>query len=1072
MATYEITNGIPSSIQTGDILTCEYSGASKQLTLPKGIYIFECYGAQGGAGYSGGTGGLGGYAKGTIEIEEETLVFLYVGGQGKQGANTGEEGQATGGFNGGGACISYLGGGGGGATDIRFGNNSNTARKIVAGGGGGAARYYSSNAGTLSANGGAGGGTSGGSGGIDTVGSSVTLTAAGGGTQSGGGAAAESISSSSSYTAEAGSLGYGGDSSYGNSSGSGGGGGGGYYGGGGGNISYIASARLGIAAGGGGSGYISSDFTSTSNTSGQRSGDGFIRITVSEIKTNIATPKNFEAYSVEAFRATLTWDSVEDAIGYQLSRNEAVIANSIAGTSYIDNNLEGKTTYNYALVALAENPEENSNPATLSITTLDPTLSPPENFRATAITGNSVSLVWDAVTNATGYRITRNGTVVAPNIADTKFTDTGLSGYTQYVYAIIAVLGGKEQYNSSAVSITVNTPLGPPIFSNDIKSAVYVQNTPAKALDGTAVAALGTVTYQWQKSTETESWSDITGETNAFYTPSTAEIGTTFYRVVATVTYNGETAVSESNIAEITVESASVPIFVAPLLSATYDVGDTAIPLNGEATVINGNVSYQWYSSVDNSEFAMIPGATESRYIPSTGTIGTRYYYVVATNIVEGIPYISQSNTATITVINLKDTARWRNLDYRKQLKKPFIKLCRIRFLQPDGSTAFALDNNPQNKYAKAFISDGQISANLQNGRRRSATVTLSNVDARFDYDVNKIWFGNEIAIDEGLYLSDGQEYYIPQGIFLIENPNEVVEPGRRTITYNLVDKWANLDGTLFGNLEGTYEVPVNTNIFDPIKELLAEDRGNGLVLDRVNPIFTEYYNNRYQELPNGSAAALVMSPYTLTVDGESGTKAEVILGLIAMVNAWVGYDTSGALRIEPSQDDILDSNKPIIWQFSQNETQLLGLSYTVKNTEVFNDYIVIGEMLENYKQPSGRAQNLDPSSDTNINLIGRKTKRVNKAGYGTDLMCQDYAVWKLKRAAVLQKAVTVSCSQIMHIEENKLITIVRTDKPGSPVERHLVQSFTRPLASGGPMTISCVSVNDFPIATLTTWPE
>lgn len=190
------------------------------------------------------------------------------------------------------------------------------------------------------------------------------------------------------------------------------------------------------------------------------------------------------------------------------------------------------------------------------------------------------------------------------------------------------------------------------------------------------------------------------------------------------------------------------------------------------------------------------------------------------------------------------------------------------------------------------------------------------------------------------------------------------------------------------------------------------------------------------------------------------------------MLNAWVGYDSAGALRIEPSQDDILDSNKPVLWQFSQEETQLLGLSYTVKNTEVFNDYIVIGEMLEDYKQPSGRAQNLDPSSDTNVNIIGRKTKRVHKAGYGTDRMCVDFAVWKLKRSAVLQKAVNISCSQIMHIKENELVTVVRTDKPGNPVERHLVQGFTRPLASAGAMTISCVSVNDFPIATVTNWPE
>ena len=79
--------------------------------------------------------------------------------------------------------------------------------------------------------------------------------------------------------------------------------------------------------------------------------------------------------------------------------------------------------------------------------------------------------------------------------------------------------------------------------------------------------------------------------------------------------------------------------------------------------------------------------------------------------------------------------------------------------------------------------------------------------------------------------------------------------------------------------------------------------------------------------------------------------------------------------------------------------------------------------------------------------------------------------MWKLKRSAVLQKAVSISCSQIMHIFENNLVSICRTDKPGAPVERHLIQGYSRPLTGNGSMTISAVSVNDFPIATVTSWP-
>ena len=409
---------------------------------------------------------------------------------------------------------------------------------------------------------------------------------------------------------------------------------------------------------------------------------------------------------------------------------------------------------------------------------------------------------------------------------------------------------------------------------------------------------------------------------------------------------------------------------------------------------------------------------------------------------------------------------------YMNALRQPFQKLCRLRFLQPDGSTAFSLDNNPKNQRSGAFIADGSIATNLQNGKRRTATVVLSNLDGSFDYNVNTVWFGTEIAIDEGLILPDGEEYYIQQGVFLIENPTESIRPGDRVVTYNLVDKWANLDGTLFGNLESTYEVPSGTNIFQSINAILALDKGNGQPVDRVTPIYTEYYNSKSQALPDGSTAAITNAPYTLRVDSDNGTYADVILGLAGMVNAWIGYDQTGALCIDPSQDDILDTNKPVLWQFSMDRVTFLGADYTAKNTEVYNDYIVIGELLDDNSQPAGRATNLDPRSDTNVQTIGRKTFRMSAPGFATDQQCQDLAVWKLKRSSALQKAITISCSQIFHIEENSLVSIVRTDKPGSPVERHLVMGFTRPLVATGEMQINAVSVQDFVTATVTSWPE
>lgn len=395
---------------------------------------------------------------------------------------------------------------------------------------------------------------------------------------------------------------------------------------------------------------------------------------------------------------------------------------------------------------------------------------------------------------------------------------------------------------------------------------------------------------------------------------------------------------------------------------------------------------------------------------------------------------------------------------YYHSLKEPFIKLCRLRFLNADGTTAFALDNNISiskigNKRNKCFIADGSLSVNLQNGQRRTLTVKFDNVDNEFDYNVNHIWFGNQVALDEGLILKDGSEYYVQQGIFLLTRPTDSVQPIGRTITYNLVDKWANLDGSLYGNLEGTYEVASGVDPFTTISALLSEDKGNGYPVDNM-PIINAY--------PEPIPANKYYTTYTITIDG-GNTLASVVTGLCDNLAALVGYDRTGRLRIEPSNEFIDDSNKPVQWTFSMDDTTLLGMTYDVKNEDVFNDYIVVGEQLDDNSQPSARVQNNDPRSDTAISRIGRKTKRESASGYTTETQCRDLATWRLKRASVLTKAVNISASQIFHIQENQLVEIVRTDKPGAPTEKHLVQGFSRPLTGNGAMTISAISTVDIP---------
>lgn len=216
-----------SNIKTGDILNFDYTSTVQTVTLPKGTYKLECWGAQGGNGCTDNsyTGGKGGYSIGTISLNTKITLYIYVGGRGVSSEASGSGAIRAGGFNGGGSgrdwsSTNHGGSGGAGATDIRINQDSFYARVIVAGGGGGASD---------DGNGGSGGGVSG----ISTGARAGTATSG-----SGFGQAA-----ASSYT-----------------SGECGGGGGGWYGGYGGGSENIP--------GGGGSGYVYISSTASNYPSG------------------------------------------------------------------------------------------------------------------------------------------------------------------------------------------------------------------------------------------------------------------------------------------------------------------------------------------------------------------------------------------------------------------------------------------------------------------------------------------------------------------------------------------------------------------------------------------------------------------------------------------------------------------------------------------------------------------------------------------------------------------------------------------------------------------------------------
>ena len=214
-------------------------------------------------------------------------------------------------------------------------------------------------------------------------------------------------------------------------------------------------------------------------------------------------------------------------------------------------------------------------------------------------------------------------------------------------YRRIVTSGSCGTANSNGILITVRPILTVP-FASTSRTICY--NTIPSAMSSLpATGGSGTFTYQWQSSPDNSVWSDIAGANNySSYTPATALIITTYYRLVATATGSPACGTVISNVLTITV----LPDLTTPVASADQIICYNTVPLSLSTTTAsggNGTFIYQWYSSTNNSSWNFLSGATGTTYQPPAITSST-YYHIIATATGSPACGYRTSNSVLITV--------------------------------------------------------------------------------------------------------------------------------------------------------------------------------------------------------------------------------------------------------------------------------------------------------------------------------------------------------------------------------------------------------------------------------------
>jgi hypothetical protein len=203
-------------------------------------------------------------------------------------------------------------------------------------------------------------------------------------------------------------------------------------------------------------------------------------------------------------------------------------------------------------------------------------------------------------------RSTNNSTWTSISGATSEtYSPTVLTSNTYYRRNVTS--GSCGTVSSSSVLITVYAQLTPGTIGS--RQTICYNTAPAALTQLTApTGGTGTLTYQWQSSSNNAIWVNITGATSTTYAPP-ALTSNTYYRRNVT---RGSCGTLSSPAVLITVYAQLTPGSIGTAQTICYNSVPSPLTQLTPASGGDGSFTYQWQSSADNVTWTDIPGATVS----------------------------------------------------------------------------------------------------------------------------------------------------------------------------------------------------------------------------------------------------------------------------------------------------------------------------------------------------------------------------------------------------------------------------------------------------------------------------
>lgn len=376
-------------------------------------------------------------------------------------------------------------------------------------------------------------------------------------------------------------------------------------------------------------------------------------------------------------------------------------------------------------------------------------------------------------------------------------------------------------------------------------------------------------------------------------------------------------------------------------------------------------------------------------------------------------------------------------------------------------------DETIKEEITDMVLDSGSIEKSSETGQSRSVNITLINekrnvlvgidkqgkgvYEERYLWTPtpyqNQLWYYNKIKIYSGIIVGDFR-YEVDEGIFVMFDPSLKSEEAGETVSLQLYDKYALIDGTLDGMDDIDYEVPLNTPIENAIRSLIRLPKNKrGEPFDFKDIIFPLSHKD-------------AKTAYTIKKTSENSI-GELITEMTKSISCDSKYNTDGQLVVSDSLADLDYHNRKVAWKFQEGEFK--EPSAKIARSKIKNKVTVKGSNINGMLSKS-TVENTNPLSNYNVNSeFGIKGVVIEDNLISGDFLCRERARYELKKYAQNYVTVDFQCIYIPHIEPGDIV-IWNYPKWGIENQEFLVNTVSVPLNSTEYMSISITNLNELPL--------